>query len=337
MSQFSKEISEWKENVRFYYDIWKLYEEFNQSADNHEKNSEIFNKCKEHARIENNGEETYNELCMKLLKNILILFTRYSNDKEIYSKRCKDLYNWLYHKTKPYKLTENIVPSIFNYSKSLIQETDKQYICPYLLYNKDHYKYEKIIELNIFEDNVETLIDILKDRNSDQYCPCIKYVNNCVKTYKNLDNNYCTPANIQKLDNDEFCKELNKFPTYYGYLTDVPSIMNEIPSLSSDIDKYTNECLSDNSINQLVSTSDKSLGNSTSVAASTVVGAMVGIPPFLALMYKFTPVGQLFRSRYYKGKAHNIGLNELFYPTSENMNYSSYHTGYNVLYGPGTN
>ncbi|KMZ77261.1 hypothetical protein PVIIG_05214 [Plasmodium vivax India VII] len=266
-------------------EIWVLYEEFNKSVDKHEKKTDMINICKTNATIENNGEETYKELCMKLLKNLLLL-TKHSNNYDMYSKRCKDLYNWLYHERKLYNPTENIVRSIFNLSNSLIQGTNTPYLCPYLLYNKDHYKYEKIIELNIFEDNVETLIDILKDRNSDQYCPCIKYVNNCVKTYKNLYNNYCTRANIQKLDNEEFCKELNKFTTYYGFLTAEKTIINEIPSLSLDIDTYKNKCISDNDISQLGSDTDESLGNSTSVAASTVVGAMAGIPPFLALIYK---------------------------------------------------
>ncbi|CAG9474661.1 unnamed protein product [Plasmodium vivax] len=333
MSEFSKNISEWKVKYPFLGEIWVLYEEFNKSVDKHEKKTDMINICKTNATIENNGEETYKELCMKLLKNSLLL-TKHSNNYDMYSKRCKDLYNWLYHERKLYNPTENIVRSIFNLSNSLIQGTNTPYLCPYLLYNKDHYKYEKIIELNIFEDNVETLIDILKDRNSDQYCPCIKYVNNCVKTYKNLNNNYCTNRKAQELGNVKFCNKLKDFITYYEFLTKEETIKNEIPSLSSDIDKYTNECLSDKSNNQLNSATDEGLGNTTSFAASTVVGAMVGIPPFLALMYKFTPVGQLFRSRYYKGKAHNIGENELFYPTTENINNSSDHTIYNVLYGP---
>ncbi|KMZ77335.1 hypothetical protein PVIIG_06027 [Plasmodium vivax India VII] len=223
---------------------------------------------------------------MKLLKNLLILFTRYSNNKEIYSKRCYDLYNWLYHETKSYNLKENIVPSIFDRSKSLIQETAKQYICPYNLYNKDEYKYEKIIELNIFGDNIEKMVSILKNRTHNHYCTCIKYVKNCVETYKYLGKIYCTSTKEQTTGNVEFCNKLNNFTTHYGYLTTEPSIINEIPSLSSDIDKYTNKCLSVNDISQLGSATDERLGNSTSVAASTVVGAMVGIPPFLALMYK---------------------------------------------------
>ncbi|KMZ83246.1 hypothetical protein PVBG_05216 [Plasmodium vivax Brazil I] len=267
-------------------DIWKLYQEFNQSVDSHDRRSDIIRLCNEHATHENNGEETYNELCMKLLKNLLLLFTRYSNNKEIYSKRCYDLYNWLYHETKSYNLKENIVPSIFDRSKSLIQETAKQYICPYNLYKKEHYKDEKIIELNIFEDNVLKLRDILKNKASEHYCSCIIYVNNCVKTYKNLENNYCAGTKAQTPGNVEFCNKLKNFITYYRYLTNEPSIINEIPPLFSEKDTYTNECLSDKNINQIDSATDKSLGNSTSVAASTVVGAMVGIPPFLALMYK---------------------------------------------------
>ncbi|KMZ99331.1 hypothetical protein PVNG_02214 [Plasmodium vivax North Korean] len=266
-------------------EIWELYEEFNKPVVSHVKKSDMISICKTHATIANNGEETYKELCMKLLKNLLLL-TKYSNKIDIYNKRCKDLYNWLYHETKLYNPTENIVRTIFNLSNSLIKGTNAQYLCPYLLYNKDHYKYEKIIELNIFEDNVEALIDILKVRNSDQYCPCIKYVNNCVKTYKNLYNNYCTGTKAQTLGNVEFCNKLNKFTTYYGFLTNEETIRNEIPSLYSEKDTYTNECLYEKNKNQLSATTDKGLVNSTPVAASTVVGAMVGIPPFLALMYK---------------------------------------------------
>ncbi|KMZ77022.1 hypothetical protein PVIIG_05219 [Plasmodium vivax India VII] len=241
--------------------------------------------CEAHATFENNGEGTYNELCMKLLKKLLLL-TKYSDDVDTYSKRCNDLYNWLYHETKSYSLRENIVPSIFSRSISLMQGKNKQINCPYDLYNKDHYKDEKIIELNIFGDNIDKLLEILKNKRSIHYCPCIKYVNNCVKTYKNLDKNYCTGENIQALGNEKFCKKLNNFITHYGYLTQEKTIINEIPPLFSEKGTYTNKCLSDKSINQLDSATDKSLGNSTSVAASTVVGAMVGIPPFLALMYK---------------------------------------------------
>ncbi|KMZ89760.1 hypothetical protein PVMG_04590 [Plasmodium vivax Mauritania I] len=246
----------------------------------------MINLCKTHAENENDGKETYNDLCMKLLRNLLLLLTRYRNDYGRYIKRCYDLYNWLYHETKSYDLTENIIPSIFYLSYSLIQETDQQNICPYELYKKDDYKHEKIIELNIFGDNIETLSDILKNRTSDHYCPCIKYVKNCVKTYKYLEKNYCTSTKEKTHGNLEFCKKLNNFTTHYGFLTKEETIKNEIPSLSSDIDTYTNKCLSDENMNQLSATTDNGLVNSTPVAASTVVGAMVGIPPFLALMYK---------------------------------------------------
>ncbi|SCA81953.1 VIR protein [Plasmodium vivax] len=323
MSKFSK-------NYPFLDHIWNLYDEFNKPVVSHLKKSDMISICEEHATYENEGKETYNDLCMKLLRNLLLL-TKYSNDIDIYSKRCNDLYNWLYHEMKPYNPPENIVPNIFDRSNSLMQGTDKKNLCLYSSYNKDEYKDEKIIELNIFGDNIEKLLDILKNRSHSHYCPCIKYVKNCVETYKNLNKKYCTDTKEQTRDKVKFCNKLNKFTTYYGYLTDVSSIISEIPSLS--LDTYTNECLSDKTISQSSSSTGKSLGNSTSVAASTVVGAMVGIPPFLTLMYKFTPVGQLFCSRNYKGIANNIGENELFYPTNENMNNSSDHTKYNVLYG----
>ncbi|KMZ99302.1 hypothetical protein PVNG_02185 [Plasmodium vivax North Korean] len=166
------------------------------------------------------------------------------------------------------------------------KKTDKKYNCPYDLYKKEHYKYEKIIELNIFGDNIEKLLSILKNKTPKHYCPCIKYVKNCVNTYKYLHHNYCTGANIQKLDNEEFCKKLNKFTAYYGFLTKEETIKNEIPSLYSEKDTFTHECLSDKNKNQLNSATNERLGNSTPVSAYTVVGAMVGIPPFLALMYK---------------------------------------------------
>ncbi|KMZ89697.1 hypothetical protein PVMG_04527 [Plasmodium vivax Mauritania I] len=232
------------------------------------------------------GEEAYKELCMKLLRNLLLLLTRYSNDTEIYSKRCYDLYNWLYHEIKPYKLPDNIVSSIFHRSKSLIQETPKHYICPYDLYNKADYKDEKIIELNIFGDNIVKIRDILKNRTPSYYCPCIIYVKNCVKNYKYLETNYCTGTNERTLGNEKFCDKLKKFITHYEYLTKEETIKSEIPSLSSNIDTYTKKCLLEENINQLISARNEGLGNFTSATASTVVGAMVGIPPFLALMYK---------------------------------------------------
>ncbi|KMZ98982.1 hypothetical protein PVNG_03821 [Plasmodium vivax North Korean] len=241
--------------------------------------------CKAHATQENNGEATYNELCMKLLKNLLLL-TKYSDDVDTYSKRCNDLYNWLYHETKSYSLRENIIPSIFSRSISLMQGKNKQINCPYESYKKDHYKYEKIIELNIFEDNIEKLREILKDKTSNQYCPGIIYVNNCVNTYKYLHNNYCTDTKAQELGNVKFCNKLKDFITYYGFLTNEETIINEIPSLLSETNTYTNKCLSDENKDQLRSTTDKSLVNSTPATASTVVGAMVEIPPFLVLMYK---------------------------------------------------
>ncbi|KMZ88600.1 hypothetical protein PVBG_04809 [Plasmodium vivax Brazil I] len=282
-------------------DIWKLYEEFNQSVDSHDRRSDIISLCNEHATVESSVKETYKELCMKLLKNLFLL-TRYSNDYGMYNKRCNDLYNWLYHEMKPHNPPDNIVPNIFDRSNSLMQGTDKQNLCLYSSYNKDEYKDEKIIELNIFGDNIEKLLDILKNRSHNHYCPCIKYVKNCVETYKNLNKNYCTDTKEQTRDKVKFCNKLNKFTIYYGYLTDVSTIISEIPSLSLDIDTYTNKCLSDKAISQSSSATDKSLGNSTSFAASTVVGAMVGIPPFLALMYKVNITFIQIYEQYLKNK-----------------------------------
>ncbi|CAI7724133.1 Plasmodium vivax Vir protein, putative, partial [Plasmodium vivax] len=77
----------------------------------------------------------------------------------------------------------------------------------------------------------------------------------------------------------------------------------------------------------------------TTGGASTALSAMVGIPPFLALIYKFTPAGKLFRF----GNKNNTIItsdfdkkmeNELFHVIKEDSNIKDIQPKYNIGYEP---
>ncbi|SCO65474.1 Plasmodium vivax Vir protein, putative [Plasmodium vivax] len=89
---------------------------------------------------------------------------------------------------------------------------------------------------------------------------------------------------------------------------------------------------------QPISPASEQSNSPTSLSTSTVVSSIVGIPPFLALIYKFTPVGSMFRSK----NNRNINLlnnlddeieKELFYPNHKTAITNSSLKIYNVAYG----
>ncbi|SCO65467.1 hypothetical protein PVT01_030028200 [Plasmodium vivax] len=150
-----------------------------------------------------------------------------------------------------------------------------------------------------------------------------------------MNSRYCSSGKDQRDENKNSCDIIRNFNSFYtSYISSKNDLTHNFPELNSgsllnNIDDCSLEGIYSDEFSD-----EAQLGTPITKGVSTALGAMAGITPFLALIYKFTPFGQLIRSRHNKGIDNNIGENELFYPTTENMNNSSDHTRYNVLYSP---
>ncbi|KMZ76749.1 hypothetical protein PVIIG_05607 [Plasmodium vivax India VII] len=205
--------------------------------------------------------------------------------------------------------------------------------------------------------------EILNGQNEKSKIPYQKFVCECLKIYKHMNKTYCLELREHSKKHKDTCYKLDLFSSAYKiFHGKLLGINHKIPSLDDIDSKDFPKCLSDEEKTEAgsevrqaevpqqvagIGPERQSEGNprvaeqsdnGTSLNTSTVLSSMVGIPPFLALIYKFTPVGTMLRSK----NRRNINIynnlddeieKELFYPSNKNEIINSSLERYNVGYG----
>ncbi|CAG9474597.1 unnamed protein product [Plasmodium vivax] len=323
------DFSRLKYKYQFLGKILNLYDKLDQAVDENGQYQGVLNLCDKTTTFRTNLTEVEKVVCKRLLNNLLQL--KNVNYDDDFIKGCSNLYVWLYFNIKKPMISNDIIKKIFELPNSIENEGPRYNYCPYFSFNDKIHNPEKLMKLRIFNDNADTFQSMLKGPIKSYDCSLIRYIYKCILIYRDMNSRYCSSGKDTTDENKNSCDIIGQFDKLYTpYISNNNKITHKFPELTSgtlinNIDGCSLEG---------IYSDETQLGTSITKGVSTALGAMVGIPPFLALMYKFTRFGQFFRSRYKKGIANNIGENELFYPTTENMNNSSDHTRYNVLYGP---
>ncbi|KMZ89685.1 hypothetical protein PVMG_04515 [Plasmodium vivax Mauritania I] len=79
---------------------------------------------------------------------------------------------------------------------------------------------------------------ILKNTEDKDYCPCQKYLKDCVDIYRGMKEQFCTSE--KRENNKNICYELEQFPFYYSYITNDVEIKKRIPDIQSgERDEFT--------------------------------------------------------------------------------------------------
>ncbi|KMZ89745.1 hypothetical protein PVMG_04575 [Plasmodium vivax Mauritania I] len=268
----------------FLKNIWKLYEEFEREVDDEGKSLDYENICKAKLGRKDMKKEKYVNFCIKLIRNLV----PYPDIAKAYTpgqERCNSLNYWIYYNIEDLKLTQNFINDIFTESKGLINGHKNKSICP-ISYIETLKESEKIIKLLYLQDNTDIFLETLKDIGSKDYCSCEKFVNECVKIYKDMKSQYCTQGDDKGI-NSETCSHLGIFNTIYtNFLFNKPQVRGKIPSLTSANDEYVGRCKTEQIDPNPISIQQNNPGTSQEFTVKTTVATMAGASSVLALLYK---------------------------------------------------
>ncbi|SCA83599.1 VIR protein [Plasmodium vivax] len=282
--------------------------------------------------------------CKALLRNSLLLYDR-KYESDVLIKYCDILYIWMYFEIKNNMLSSSLIDQIFRGSIKKVSGNAQIKHCPYFSYSENLHEPEKLMKLSIFNDNIETLKKILNNINDSNNCSCLEYVYECINIYNDMNNRFCATPEDKNTTNKDTCDKLNNFNSNYSsYIRNVKGEIYELPFLSDTTTATTTHTLTgSHATRRLLNKEKLELGSGAvhqssspkQISISTALSTMFGIPPFLALIYKFTPVGTWLRSKYRKDADVFKNVDdekEIYSPRYENsiMNFSQ--ERYNVSY-----
>ncbi|KMZ76843.1 hypothetical protein PVIIG_05415 [Plasmodium vivax India VII] len=301
-------------------------------------------------------EEKHKDIYKKLTRNLLLLLNR-EYKKMSNTDFCRFLYQWVYHTKKKYNINEFYISLFYKTIHDSIVQLGAIKKCPYSTYDNDYEISKNIIKLQNFYSDIDTIEKTLMNESLPQkkdshYCYAQRYANECVKIYRNMHNTFCSGNKHKISENENICSQLSAFSTSYtNYLFNQGDIKKKIPDLSSSEIEIHYGCPSDEpaTAQEVITESGPAHGsvsdgviqrdNQIPLNATAVVGTMIGIPPFLGLIYRFTAIGTMFRSKSKKSinVFNNLNEeieNELFYSRLEKENLNYRPERYNVAYGP---
>ncbi|KMZ77033.1 hypothetical protein PVIIG_05230 [Plasmodium vivax India VII] len=268
----------------FLDDIWNKYN-FDKDFDESVENNQIISTCDGIIRYKDDNIVNHKKVCKKLLRNLKLLHSGSYTGGE-FVKYCHNIYNWLYYEIKEHKITDDIINSIFDESKRIIEKKGP-YDCPYFTFNTGLLEPEKLVMLRMFNDNIENINEILIKKCDSNICSCKKFIKQFVDLYKHMYAKHCSKDDITKPPKKDTCQIVNSFRTQYESYFPRGQIKYEFPELYSNTINILDGCQSEvNHSGPDPPEERKQSDRSITQNASHALAAMVGIPPFLALIYK---------------------------------------------------
>ncbi|KMZ77200.1 hypothetical protein PVIIG_06116 [Plasmodium vivax India VII] len=219
---------------------------------------------------------------------------------------CRFLNQWVYHTKIKYNINEHPLSMFYLASHANIVRNGGENICPYYSYDTTLEEPLNIIKLENFQEDMQTIESILK-RENDSITSCQKYICECVNIYKKMHNKYCTHAYKEHKKREDTCDKLKAFESaYMSFLFSNKTIRSKIPSLYAAENEHILICPSaiEKQAQELKSIqkqepgsglepepkdnldSAEQSGSTIPFNATAVVGTMIGIPPFLGLIYR---------------------------------------------------
>ncbi|GAB69672.1 hypothetical protein PCYB_004210 [Plasmodium cynomolgi strain B] len=325
--------------------IWGIFDDF--TNDLTEEENELLVVCDEIVKPYPSKKTEYTQYCKILLKNIAgaSIIEVESKDKNIISEetlnintRCTYLNKWLYYFIKIYSVPEEFIRKNFEAIddlKDLLPKNGKYTKCYYESYKSDYAEPEDEIKLSNFVDNEDIIGEILMGEHPQQYQPCLKYIYDCVNTYKKLKTLYCNNNVYRDPKYSKLCSGIQSFIVTYKGLSEIGSLIQKLPDLDSPLQEFRAAL-------QLSGETDTSTTGQTDFFSgplkskiTTGVTAGAGACAFLGILYKFTPALGLFTAQNRGAQASiflDDGQNEMLYYSPDSWNMESDNTGYNIGY-----
>ncbi|KMZ77070.1 hypothetical protein PVIIG_05445 [Plasmodium vivax India VII] len=190
----------------------------------------------------------HDDFCMKLIRN-LKEFCKNGNECKHNPGRCIDLNNWIYNQIRKKKFDKEVIRDIFVNTNIIFPKLHKNKICSYYPYDEMYKEPLNIILLYIFGSNMHIIKETLMGNINSIHCSCQKYVDEGVKIYKYMNNQYCSEGKFD--ENKQTCSQLQTFSeSYKDYLINEDKIRNKIPSLISEKQVELIGCDPDESIKE---------------------------------------------------------------------------------------
>ncbi|KMZ89692.1 hypothetical protein PVMG_04522 [Plasmodium vivax Mauritania I] len=235
----------------------------------------------------------YKQICKKLARNLLLLADSDYEDGK-FSKHCDMLYIWMYFKIEKKGLFNSIFEKIFQEFVHIIRTKLSKKSCSYFSFNKKLQEPEELIKLRIFEHNTSTLQNILNKISDPDNCSCLEYVYDCINIYNDMNNRFCATNENKQITYKDTCDILKKFNTSYttfshnvnGRIYELPILHDITTATRTPIVNHVPICLSNKQKQVLDSGADYHSSRPKQISISTSLSTMIGIPHFLALIYK---------------------------------------------------
>ncbi|CAI7724142.1 PIR protein [Plasmodium vivax] len=350
----------------FLEEVWTTYNGFDNAVLDDEDNSKYSILCNQIIKQSEGGLSNHADICMKLMKNL----GYFSVDQKFYRitrERCNILFNWIYKLINEKKITDNVINKCFEMYDSQMSGMGNKIKC-YFYSNIKIHEPINITLLDIFNDKISTIESTLMDRDILISARGRKYVCECIKIYKHMNDLYC--INGRGIDDDysKTCLKLKQFKESYNrYLYNNRKLSNIIPSLDNIDNDLSDKCReqekrlqlgsdvgetkesysgysssADTEEQRIFSGDDRTitLGNVDSPMKKTItttIGTVAGASSLLAFLYKFTPAGRLVNPKLRR----NTGIinnnfygeeaNRMLFDGNEHNGFNSYSIGYEAI------
>ncbi|GAB69798.1 hypothetical protein PCYB_005470, partial [Plasmodium cynomolgi strain B] len=260
-------------------EILNWYDILDQSVD---KNIDILNLCDETTKFINDVEII---VCKKILRKLFLCNDPNNNDS---IKCCNDLHFWFYFKNKKYSLSNGIIKKIFELpNKSVNNQLKKEYCSPDMPLFVNFHKPEELIKLIIFNENKDKFLNLLNNMDYSKKCSFKRYFYDCVNTYHDLNEQYCSKEKRDLDSNKGTCEILDSFIDLYNPFFQVAKSGGYVlPNLSSSKSNDAFSCTPVETKLESFSTAFNNSDKLTTHSIPTAIGTMAGIPPFLWLIYR---------------------------------------------------
>ncbi|KMZ77260.1 hypothetical protein PVIIG_05213 [Plasmodium vivax India VII] len=225
------DIENWKTDYPFLEEVWKTYKKFDNTTD---VGSSVYDVTCSDYILKKIDEESikYKGFCIKLMKNLRY----YSTDGENYNltkERCNILFNWMYKLMNEQNIKTNVINKIFErYDDDMnsVGNKNKCYFYPDIIIHEPI----NITLLDIFDDKMPAIETALTDIDISNSARGVKYVCECAKIYRYMNDKYCLNGKADIKENSSTCSRLKDFRDSYMWVLYSKDYLSPIiPSLDN--------------------------------------------------------------------------------------------------------
>ncbi|CAI7718602.1 PIR protein [Plasmodium vivax] len=232
-------------------------------------------KCKDLKSGLDNSNMIPSVLCAKILRNLYNVLNKDDNDVN----NCRNFNTWLASIKKKYIYTSDEIQSHFNLMELNREKLYKSHNCTFdWLYNE--HEIDDIIKLYNFNEHIKSIKEKINSIINEKYSAFCKYVYDCIKTYKRLNETYCKEN--ENNTSSTLCDELKNFPSNYRtYILQLDKLRDKkFPALESYTSDNETNCLTEEYIFHIHSSLLKKYGrvgsNKQPIAGQSVKNNVAG-------------------------------------------------------------